>query len=54
MNKTFGVYVFNIADVAITIGVAFLLFALAKNRKQSVQKDDSGINNNLSLDGESS
>ena len=54
MNKTFGVYVFNIADVAITIGVAFLLFALAKNRKQSVQKDDSGMNNNLSLDGESS
>ena len=54
MNKTFGVYVFNIADVAITIGVAFLLFALAKNRKQSIQKDDAGINNNLSLDGESS
>ena len=54
MNKTFGVYVFNVADVAITVGVAFLLFALTKKRKQSTQKDDAGIKNNLSLDGESS
>jgi signal peptidase II len=54
MNKTFGVYVFNVADVAITVGVAFLLFALTKKRKQSTQKDDAGIDNNLSLDGESS
>ena len=54
MNRTFGVYVFNIADVAITLGVGIMLFALAKKHKKHVQNEDQVINNNLSLDGESS
>lgn len=53
MNKTFGIYVFNVADVAITIGVAIMLFALTKKRKQAVGIDEPEINENLSLDGES-
>lgn len=54
MNRTFGVYVFNIADVAITLGVGIMLFALAKKHKKHIQNEDQVINNNLSLDGESS
>ena len=54
MNRTFGVYVFNIADVAITLGVGIMLFALAKKHKKNVQNEDRAISDNLSLDGESS
>lgn len=55
MNKTIGVYVFNLADVAITIGVGIMLFALAKKRKLEAQSENTKISDNdLSLDGESS
>lgn len=52
MNKTFGVYVFNLADVAITIGVIIMLFALAKKRKQEVRTIEPEVNADLSLDRE--
>jgi len=38
LNKTFGIYVFNLADVAITIGVSLLIFTLIKNRKTKPEK----------------
>jgi len=35
MNKTFSIYVFNIADIAITFGVLTLLYAISKKRKET-------------------
>jgi signal peptidase II len=34
INKTFNVYVFNVADIAITIGVITLLYAISKKKKE--------------------
>ncbi|GBD88658.1 lipoprotein signal peptidase [bacterium BMS3Abin03] len=38
LNKTFGIYVFNLADVAITIGVSLLIFSLIKDRKTKLKE----------------
>ena len=55
LNKTIGIYVFNLADVAITIGVGIMLFVLAKKRKLDALSESSKISDNdFSLDGESS
>ncbi|MGD8306318.1 MAG: signal peptidase II [Ignavibacteria bacterium] len=43
INKTFNVYVFNIADVAITFGVIGLLYALSRKRKDSERTEVSSI-----------
>ena len=36
-NKTMGSYVFNVADIAVTIGVILLLFAM--NREKSEEPE---------------
>lgn len=43
MNKTFNVYVFNFADIAITFGVIGLLYALSKKRKESEKPEVSSV-----------
>lgn len=50
LNKVFGIYVFNIADVAIILGVVTLLFALSRKRKIARQNSIDKIQNSLSLD----
>ena len=50
LNKTFSIYVFNLADVAISIGVCVLLYALTKKRKVSVKNDMVKVENNFSID----
>jgi signal peptidase II len=50
MNKTFSIYVFNIADVAITLGVAALLFAISKKRKEIRKTELATVENSLSVD----
>lgn len=50
MNKTFSIYVFNIADVAITLGVVSLLFAITKKRKEIRKTELSSVENSLSVD----
>ena len=50
LNKFFGIYVFNIADVAIILGVVTLLFALSRKRKIAGQNSLDKIENSLSLD----
>ena len=50
MNKTFSIYVFNIADVAITLGVAALLFAISKKRKEIRKTELAAVENSLSVD----
>jgi len=42
INRTFNVYVFNVADIAITIGVITLLYALSKKRKVVGRAEISG------------
>jgi len=49
-NKVFSIHVFNIADVAIILGVITLLFALSRNRKIARQNSIDKIENSLSLD----
>ena len=43
MNKTFNVYVFNFADIAITVGVIGLLYALFKKRKETDRTEVSNV-----------
>ena len=50
MNKTFSIYVFNIADIAITFGVCALLYAISKKRKEIRTPETTGIENTLSVD----
>ena len=50
LNKTFGIYVFNIADIAIIFGVVALLIAISKKRKESYHDNIASIESNLSLD----
>ena len=50
MNKTFSIYVFNIADIAITIGVFALLYAISKKRKEIGSPETAGVENTLSVD----
>jgi signal peptidase II len=50
MNKTFSIYVFNIADVAITLGVMVLLFAISKKRKEIRKTELANVENSLSVD----
>lgn len=50
MNKTFSIYVFNIADIAITIGVFALLYAISKKRKEIQTPETAGVENTLSVD----
>ena len=50
LNKVLGIYVFNIADVAIILGVATLLFALSRKRKIAHQNGVDKIENSLGLD----
>jgi len=49
-NNVFSIHVFNIADVAIILGVITLLFALSRNRKIARQNSIEKIENSLSLD----
>ena len=49
-NNVFSIHVFNIADVAIILGVITLLFALSRNRKIARQNSIDKIENSLSLD----
>jgi signal peptidase II len=48
MNKTFSIYVFNIADIAITLGVIAFLYAVSKKRKETAETAD--VENSLSVD----
>jgi signal peptidase II len=50
MNKTFSVYVFNIADIAITLGACSLLYALTKRRSENRKSKLSEVEKSLSLD----
>jgi signal peptidase II len=50
MNKTFSIYVFNIADIAITFGVFALLYAISKKRKEIRTPETAGVENTLSAD----
>jgi len=50
MNKTFSIYVFNIADIAITFGVFALLYAITKKRKEIHTPETAEIENTLSVD----
>ncbi|QQS36508.1 MAG: signal peptidase II [Ignavibacteriales bacterium] len=42
-NSTIGTYIFNIADVAVTIGVVILLFSLRKQPDRNSVVDESAI-----------
>jgi signal peptidase II len=50
LNKTFGIYVFNIADIAIIFGVAAMLIAITRKRREAYRDNIVGIENTLSLD----
>jgi signal peptidase II len=50
MNKTFSIYVFNIADIAITVGVLSLLYAITKKRKEIRTPEPVEVENTLSVD----
>jgi signal peptidase II len=50
MNKTFSIYVFNIADIAITIGVFALLYTISKKRKEIRTPETAEVENTLSVD----
>jgi len=50
MNKTFSIYVFNIADIAITVGVLSLLYAITKKRKEIRTPEHVEVENTLSVD----
>jgi len=50
LNKVLNIYVFNIADIAIILGVVILLFALSRKRKIARQNSIDKIENRLSLD----
>ena len=50
MNKTFSIYVFNIADIAITVGVLSLLYAITKKRKEIRTPETAEVENTLSVD----
>ena len=50
MNKTFSIYVFNIADIAITFGVCALLYAISKKRKEIRTPETAGAETTLSVD----
>ena len=48
LNRIFGSYVFNVADVAVTTGV--IVFLLTFNRQKAVEKEDITVLNNLLAD----
>ena len=50
LNKTFGIYIFNIADIAISIGVSGLLIAITKKRRETKQNNIAEVKNNLTTD----
>ena len=50
MNKTFSIYVFNIADIAITVGVFAFLYAISKKRKEIRTTETADVENSLSVD----
>ena len=50
MNRTFSIYVFNIADIAITFGVFALLYAITKKRKEIRTTETADVENTLSMD----
>lgn len=50
MNKTFSIYVFNIADIAITFGVFALLYAISKKRKEIRTPETAGVENTIIVD----
>lgn len=50
MNKTFSIYVFNIADIAITFGVCALLYAISKKRKEIRTPETTVVENTVNVD----
>ncbi len=50
MNTTFSTYVFNFADVAITLGVMALIFAITKKRKETRVTETVDVENNFTVD----
>ena len=50
MNKTFSIYVFNIADIAITFGVCGLLYAISKKRKEIRTPETAVVENTINVD----
>ena len=50
MNKTFSIYVFNIADIAITFGVCALLYAISKKRKEIRTPETAVVENTVNVD----
>ena len=50
MSRTFSIYVFNIADIAITFGVFALLYAITKKRKEIRTTESADVENTLSVD----
>jgi len=50
MNKTFSIYVFNIADIAITFGVCALLYAISKKRKEIRTPETAVVENTINVD----
>ena len=50
MNKTFSIYVFNIADIAITFGVCALLYAISKKRKEIRAPETAVVENTINVD----
>ena len=50
LNKTFSIYVFNVADIAISLGVCVLLYSIMKKRRDSIKNEMVEVENNLSLD----
>jgi signal peptidase II len=46
-NRTFGGYVFNIADVSVTSGVILLLYVLGSRNSESVESSGANLENYL-------
>jgi signal peptidase II len=42
-NNTVGTYIFNVADIAVTIGVVILLFTLRKSPEQNMAVEETNI-----------
>jgi lipoprotein signal peptidase len=42
-NNTIGTYIFNVADLAVSVGVIILLLSLRKSAEQSLAVEESNI-----------
>lgn len=50
MSKSYNIYVFNIADMAISLGVCTLIYAITRKRRETRRNSVPEVENNLSVD----